>query len=143
MPSTRILLIALALAGIGTVMSSRGDEPDKKVFFEKKSSEVVQCRVTLFLDPSFNSVEWRTRNVRLIKEAILDPLLSAKPDPRPARYVVQGSLTITRSDGSKETFTLFLPWGRIKRGDKYLIADLSKLPILLKGKVNEVIERLK
>lgn len=69
----------------------------------------------------------RIRDKEAIREMVETPLGNAKRDPQPARYVVLGTLTTIMDDGSEDRVTLFLPWGRVKRGNEYLIADLDKL----------------
>ncbi len=83
MEAIRLMIFGLSLVSLTCAISVRGDEPEGRVFFEKKDSEVVDCRVSLHLDYK-QSMEWRTRDNKVMKELILDPLANAKPDPRPA-----------------------------------------------------------
>ncbi len=69
---------------------------------------------------------YRMDDQREIQEAILAPLSSAVTDPDPARYEITGTLRIYQN-GEATTVVLFIPWGRIKVGKDYKIADLSKL----------------
>jgi hypothetical protein len=69
----------------------------------------------------------RIRDKQRIKELIEEPLQNARRDPSPARYVALGTITVRMDDGSENTTLLFLPWGQIKRGNDYLVADLDKL----------------
>jgi len=134
MAAARLKSCVLVLTSLTCAISVRGDESEGRVFFEKKNSEVVECRVSLEVNYK-QTLVWRTRDNKVMKELILDPLANAKPDPQPARYEIWGSITITRKDGSEEVFILFHPWGRVKRGDAYLIADLDQLRAAFKEKL--------
>jgi hypothetical protein len=63
----------------------------------------------------------------VVQELVVEPLLSAKPDENPARYVVLGYLTVEMDGKESDQVILFMPFGRVKRGDTYLIADFRKL----------------
>jgi hypothetical protein len=141
MEGARLMIFGLALVSLACAMSVRGDEPEGRVFFEKKNSEAVDCRVSLHLGYK-HTVEWQTRDSKVMKELILDPLANARPDLKPARYEIRGSITITRKDGSEEVFILFDPWGHVKRGNVYLIADLRRLPAALKEALKDAIRSL-
>ncbi len=139
MDDARMMILGLILIGLARPTPVRGREPEGRVFFEKKNSEVVECRVSL--DLSFDdTVHWRTTDVKSMKELFLDPLANAKPDPEPAEYEVLGSVTITRKDGSQAFFWVFDPWGRVKRENAYLIADLRELHRALKGALKDALQ---
>jgi hypothetical protein len=126
------------VAALASAAPAGCKEPDDRVFFEKKTSEVAVCRVSLGMEES-NVVEWRTRNAKLMKELILDPLAKAKADPRREKYQVLGRVVIERKDGSKEFFHLFYPWGYVARGDAYQIADFSQLRAALKEHLKDAL----
>lgn len=131
MDRLRLMIAGLAFLGLPHATSVRGDEAKSRVFFEKSSSEVVECKMSLDLVSDY-TVDWRTADVTLMKELFLDPLANATRNPDSAGYEILGALTITRKDGSKEFYYVFAPWGHVKRGDTYLVADLSELNTALK-----------
>ena len=77
-----------------------------------------------------------------IRELIEKPIQGAQRDPAPARYEVLGSIRTVMDDGSEDWVTLFFPWGRIKRGDGYWVADLDKLHRTLDDRIKEAAGRL-
>ncbi len=46
---------------------------------------------------------------KLVNQLIEQPLKSAKADPRPAEYVIIGSVNMKRKDGSYDGLFLFAP----------------------------------
>jgi hypothetical protein len=90
---------------------------------EKK--EIVECRVSLDVGSSTGFLQLRITAPALIKKLIEDPLKNARPDPRPAKYEILGSMHVERKGGAKDAIALFHPWGRYKIGKKYMIADFS------------------
>jgi hypothetical protein len=77
-----------------------------------------------------------------IRDWIEKPIQNAIRDPHPARYEVFGSIRTVMDDGSEDWIVLFLPWGRIKRGDEYLIADLDQLHRIFSDRIKEAARRL-
>jgi hypothetical protein len=86
----------------------------------------AQCKIS-FDSETRLALEIGIPDPKLVHELVTDPLEDAKRDPRPSRYVVLGTLSIDDGHGSKERVALFLPWGHIRRGEVYSIADLTKL----------------
>ena len=72
-------------------------------------------------------VEVIVRDPRKLRRLVLEPLAMATEDPKPLRYEHAGTMMLPAEDGSVEAVHLFHPWGRCKRGEKYLIVDLSLL----------------
>ena len=91
-----------------------------------KSRSPTQVLVLMWLGGELDA-GIRIRDKETIRELVDLPILNAVRDPNPARYIAFGYITTMMDDGSEDTTLLFLPWGRIKRGDEYLIADLEKL----------------
>ena len=86
----------------------------------------TECRITFTFDQD-HALEYILSDKAKIMEWVVEPLRSAKVDRTPARYVILGSLTVGNGDDTTDQVFLFLPFGRAKRGDTYLIADFSKL----------------
>jgi hypothetical protein len=91
-----------------------------------KAGPGAQCKIS-FNNETQLSLEIGIPDPKLVRELVVEPLENAKRDPRPARYEVVGNLSVENGNGSNEHIALFLPWGHIKRGDVYSIADLTKL----------------
>jgi hypothetical protein len=119
------LLPPLALLAVALVLPpgcSAARPLDKARAPGKK--EIVDCRVSL--DLNFTQfLEWRITDPKLVKKLIEDPLKNARPDPRPAKYVIIGSMHFKRKGGAEDAVALFRPWGRYKVEKKYRIADFS------------------
>jgi hypothetical protein len=141
MYNCRLLLFGLIAVFFSSICFLNGDEAKKAAFFEKQDSEVEECRISLYLG-STQAIDWRTKDVKLMKELFLDPLANARENPKPAAYEMRGSIAIRRTDGSEENFTVFYGWGKIKRDDKYLIADLQGLRRVLKEALTKTLESL-
>jgi len=134
-----VLLIGHVLAAVGCSNATHSERPDGRDArsTHDANSGVAEmhplplhtytCRVVLFnLDPAM-PIEFRLSDEALIKALVLDPISSAKRDTYPAYYEMLGCLTI-ESDGQViEDIALFLPLGHIKRQDRFLIADFTKL----------------
>jgi hypothetical protein len=101
----------------------------------------AQCRISFDTETQL-SVELEIPDPKLVHELVTEPLEDAKRDPRPARYVVLGTLSIDDGHGSKERVALFLPWGHIRRGDVYSIADLTKLRQHIQKTLGAISKRL-
>ena len=134
MDYARLIVLAFACSAVVCEHEVRGDvpkedEPETDVFFGKNDSPVKECRVSLELGGPDSTVDWRIRDVKRLKELFLNPLANATRDPMPAAYVIMGTITVTRKDGSTEHFYVFSPQGYIKRArdEAYLIADLDLL----------------
>jgi hypothetical protein len=129
-PLTCIGALLAMLVGSGCADSSGGD-----LF---KGKEFVECRVSLMVGSHKQWVEWRITDPERIKNLVQEPLSKATKDPDPAKYVVKGRITLKTKDGTEEVVGLFSPWGRIKAGGQYLIADTSKLQKAFKKAIDQV-----
>lgn len=92
-----------------------------------KPNDVVECRVGLGHASQEYMMQLCIKNPASIKTLVLEPIQKAAPDPRPAKYVIIGGLEVIRRDGSKEGYSLFLPWGHFGHGNDYFITDFSGL----------------
>lgn len=149
MVDSRFVVLAFACCAVLYAQEVRGnaaqdDESEQEVFYGTTDSAVEECRVSLELGGPQSTVDWRSRDTKRMKELFLDPLAKAKRDPMPAAYVIIGSITMTREDGSKEHFYLFTPLGHIKRArdEAYLIADLAPLYTAFKKALKDGIEEV-
>jgi hypothetical protein len=138
MDEARLLVFGFAFVCFVCAIDVRGHEPEAQVFFEKKDSAVAKCCITLYRG-FHQALDWRTKDVKLMKDLFLNSLENAKPDPKPAAYEILGLVTVTRKDGSEEVFIVFLPWGHLKRENAYLIADLGRLRSALKEDLKRAI----
>jgi hypothetical protein len=101
----------------------------------------AQCKIS-FDNETRLSLEIGIPDPKLVHELVAEPLESAKRDPRPARYEVLGVLSIDDGHGSKEQIALFLPWGHIKRGEVYSVADFTKLRQHIQKTLGAISKRL-
>ena len=128
-------LAILVVLGIGCNTRVSNEARDE-VFTKIETSEVIECRVSIEV-ASHHTVEWRTRNRRMIEELVVIPLERARQDPQPAGYEAFGSLTLELKNGSNVFFFLFNPWGHVKRGNTYFIADLRELHHVVKASLDD------
>ena len=99
-------------------------------------SDVVECRVSIEV-ASNHTIVWRTTDRRMMEELVLIPLERARENPKPAAYEVIGSLTVQLKNGSDVVYFLFSPWGQVKRGDTYFVADLCELLHVVKASLED------
>src|SRR5262249_10260870 len=118
------LMFALAL----TTAANPPESPKRDA--ETKSEP--ECIVQLGFASDGKFLEFHITDSKSIKELVVDPISQAMPDPKPKRYVVLGNITTKTADGTKDVFTLFLPWGHFKHGNDYFIADFSLLQKAIK-----------
>ena len=130
----RYLAIVVALSiGCNTRVSN---EARDEVFTKIETSEVVECRVSIEV-ASNHTIVWRTTDRRMMEELVLIPLERARENPKPAGYEIFGSLTLELKNGSDIFFFLFSPWGHVKRGNTYFIADLCELLHVVKASLED------
>jgi hypothetical protein len=130
--------VPLACVGVllGALLSSGcGASSDGGIF---KDREFVECRVSIMVGSPKQWIEWRITDRERIKELVQEPLNKATKDPDPAKYVVKGHIKLKTKDGTEEVVGLFRPWGRVKAGGQYLIADTSKLQKAFKKAIDQV-----
>jgi hypothetical protein len=88
---------------------------------------VAECRISFHIDDRWAYADVCLADKALINDLILQPMRDANRDPAPAAYAIAGTLTIISSDGSRESFSLYSPWGHYRQGNDYFVADFSKL----------------
>ena len=94
----------------------------------KQQTGIVECTITVGITALSGSlVQVVLRDPETIRRLIEEPLKKAKPDPKPAKYVITGGLVCKYADGTETEYSLFRPWGYCSTGSKYLIADLHEL----------------
>jgi hypothetical protein len=129
-----MVIIAFAASACG----SPPDAPRRDS--SPRADDPVECRVSL--NTGDIAVALRITDSKVIRALVLDPLEKAVVDMKPEKYVVMGSVSVKRRDGSEDGFVLFSPWGHCKKGGKYLIADLSAFQKVLKDALKRADEHL-
>ncbi|HEX4588680.1 MAG TPA: hypothetical protein VH120_02045 [Gemmataceae bacterium] len=116
-----------------------GAPPETKPQEDKVSNHSI-IEAVVWLDTSKKGclVGIKLTDRALIKQLVEDPIDKAHPEPKPPpAYVDMGQIDLKRKDGTIESIWLFGPWGKLKRGEKYLSADLKALRALVLESVKE------
>lgn len=132
-----LLLLLLVIGGCSS--RSTQDETQNRDYRSRRSSNSTllgtsamqteksqACRI-VFLTDDDDRLEYVLSNTSAVKDLVIDPINKAKVDANPARYEILGYVEFDVDGKSPESILLFLPFGRAKRGDDYIIADLSEL----------------
>jgi len=80
-----------------------------------------------------DEVEYVLDDESTIRELVLEPIKEATLDPRPAKYIIAGTLLVKFDDDTSQSHLLFLPFGRYRHNGEYYIADFT----LLRTKIRE------
>jgi hypothetical protein len=123
------LLFCVASCGRASTPTSQG-----------KPTATAYCDVLIYNSEETELI-LRVKQKERIAELVTEPLSKAVQDKNPAAYVVMGTLTLHKDDGSEEMVNIFRPWGHIKKGDAYFVCELDRLRELLKDTLKRASER--
>jgi len=102
--------------------------------------QVQECSVTLG-DGYESEVVWRTTDMEVIEQQVLEPLSKMVDDRNPFDYELVGTLTLKYEDRERY-LSLFLPWGHVKEDGAYRVANLGKLKEQIVERLNELAEEV-
>jgi len=139
MRKTRTVTLGLLLVGLGFLLA----QGDRQSGGMDESERRVDCEVTLELDGWDDVyVAWHTTDPALIEELVQTPLDEAVVERHPADYETYGHIRLT--DGETVRFIqAWNPWGHIKEGHTYRIADLRKLLARIEQDMAAELEEIK
>jgi hypothetical protein len=136
------VLLSVTLCGVGDAQHQQAGDGKKAEEGPRRvdGKTVVEARVRLGLGYTEDMfVELLIRDKKVLNEEILVPLEKAKADPQPAKYIVVGTLSVKRHDGSVAYYWLYSPWGCFSNEkDKYYMADFQRLLGTLRKAMGDV-----
>jgi hypothetical protein len=98
------------------------------LFAYSHDTEPIEVSVKLEISAiDGNYVCYTFRNRNDITELVTMPLKASIADPRPAKYVIIGSIEMLFQDNHSKSIELFSPIGRFKNEEQCRIADFKKL----------------